>query len=105
MKVQRLRSAARGPDPEMLADILAGARNRNAARSRPDGCGEPLKVRVAREIGPFLGGRAARILLQLVSEDGKDLLSTIEPVLAHFLGDQAASDLVNHVVDAAIVGT
>lgn len=65
--------------------------------------GEALKGRVAAQIGPFLGKHAARRLLEPVSGNGEDLLCSIEPILAGFLGDEAASDLVTHVVDTVIV--
>ena len=63
-----------------------------------------MKSRVALEIGRFLGSNGARILLQPVAENGGNLLSTIEPVLAEFLGPRAASELVSRVVDTSIVG-
>ena len=62
--------------------------------------GEALKGRVAAEIGAFLGGRATRRLLDPVGGRGEDLICTIEPVLAGFLGVDAASELVSHVIDA-----
>jgi hypothetical protein len=58
---------------------------------------------VAAEIGPFLGKQAAQRLLDPVSDTGEDLLCSIEPVLAGFLGEEAAAELVNRVVDVAIV--
>jgi hypothetical protein len=54
------------------------------------------------EIAPFLGERAASRLLRSVSENGQDLLSAIEPVLANFLGDKAAGELVGHLLDTAM---
>lgn len=62
-----------------------------------------VKQRATREIGQYLGEQAAQRLVQPVAQDGKNLLSTIEPVLAEFLGSRAAFRLVSHVVDAAIV--
>jgi hypothetical protein len=57
---------------------------------------------VAAALAPFIGEVAARKLLEGVSEDGRNLLSTLEPVLARFLGSSAASELVSHLVDSAI---
>jgi hypothetical protein len=91
------------PDSGMLASILNGIHKWDAGRSDPGRWGDALKKRVAGAIGPFLGNSGTSKLLQPVAEDGRDLLSTIEPVLANFLGERAASQLVSHVVDAAIV--
>jgi hypothetical protein len=60
---------------------------------------------VAAEIRPFLGEGAARMLLRAVSGSGDDLLCTIEPVLANFLGEAAAAELVSHVAETLIVRT
>jgi hypothetical protein len=59
--------------------------------------------RVAATIAPYLGARAAAVILLPVSETGENLLTAIEPVLALFLGARAASRLVTSVVDGAIV--
>jgi len=92
------------PDPRLLARIRSSIRNWEAQRSAA-GWGEAVKFRTAREIGPFLGNNGARILLRPVSDDGCNLLSTIEPVLGEFLGKRAASELVSRVVEAAIMRT
>lgn len=92
------------PDPGLLARIQNGIRNWEARRSA-DGWGAAVKDRTAREIGPFLGNNGARMLLRPVSDNGCNLLSTIEPVLADFLGNRAASELVSRVVEVAIVRT
>lgn len=91
------------PDLGLLAKIRSEIRAFQAARS-DDRWHAEMKSRVAREIGPFLGSNGARMLLQPVAENGRNLLSTIEPVLAEFLGPRAASELVSHVVDTSIVG-
>lgn len=67
------------------------------------GSGDVLKDRVAREIEPYLGYYAVQSLVGRVSENNDNLLSTIEPVLARFLGSRAASSLVSRVVDSVIL--
>jgi len=78
-------------------------RNWEADRSQTDPGGLAVKGRVASAITPFLGREGMQLLLQRVSGDNRNLLSTIEPVLADFLGTRASSELVNHVVDAAMM--
>jgi len=90
------------PDPGLLSRIQNRIRTWEARRSA-DGWGAAAKERTAREIGPFLGNNGARILLRPVSDNGCNLLSTIEPLLANFLGKRAASELVSRVVEVAIV--
>jgi hypothetical protein len=83
-----------------VEEVLSGIRRWAADRSaEPDG----VKMRVAAEIGRYLGPRAADRILEKVPD--QHLLSSIEPVLADFLGRRAAQHLVEHVVDRAIVRT
>ena len=96
------REAAPQKPPEYGA-LWAAMRHWEADRSQADPGGMVVKGRVATAIGPFLGREGARLLLQRVSGDNRNLLSTIEPVLADFLGTRASSELVNHVVDAAMM--
>jgi anti-sigma factor RsiW len=88
--------------PMGLVTLQARLKERIAERTRAGGRGGMLQLKVAAEIAPFLGHRAADRLLQSVSENGQDLLCVIEPVLANFLGEKAAAELVNHLVDSAI---
>jgi hypothetical protein len=62
-----------------------------------------VKVRVAAELGPYLGSKATRNVLEDVSAEGRNLLSAIEPALALFVGVKAAERLVTHIVDVSIV--
>jgi hypothetical protein len=62
-----------------------------------------VKVRVAAELGPYLGSKAARNVLEDVSAEGRNLLSAVEPALALFVGVKAAERLVTHIVDVSIV--
>ena len=64
---------------------------------------DTVRMRVAVEIGRYLGRRAADRILQNVSD--QNLLSSIEPVLADFLGRRAAHHLVGHIVDRTIMRT
>jgi hypothetical protein len=87
------------PDSGMLAQMRSAIEEwEKAARN-----GEPVKRRVATEILPFLGPKATEYVMQPVAESGENLLSSIEPVLALFLGGRAAARLVNHVVDSALL--
>jgi hypothetical protein len=61
-----------------------------------------VKVRVAAEVGPYLGSKATRNVLEDVSPEGGNLFSKVEPVLALFVGVKAAERLVTHIVDVSI---
>jgi hypothetical protein len=90
------------PSPPGLADVLSGIQAWEA-RSATEESRAGIKQGVGKEIGLYLGKKAACRILGTVSEDGRDLLPAIEPVLALFLGQRAAFHLVSHVVDVAIV--
>lgn len=90
------------PDLGLLARIRSEIRAFQASRSDGQWNAE-MQSRVAQKIGVFLGKNGARMLLRPVADDGGNLLSTIEPVLAEFLGQRAASELVSHVIDTSIV--
>ena len=62
-----------------------------------------VKVRVAAELGPYFGSKATRKVLKDVLTEGGNLLSTVEPALALFVGVKAAERLVTHIVDVSIV--
>ncbi|HWB83783.1 MAG TPA: hypothetical protein VG675_06565 [Bryobacteraceae bacterium] len=72
--------------------------------SKPERSGEALKHRVREQIRAFVGVEAAAKLLDPVSPSGDNLLSSIEPILADFLGDRAASELVSRIIDNAVLG-
>ena len=90
-------------NPDLLNGIRGAIRKWEAEKTRPEHSAEALKQRVAREIEPYLGPQASRKVLQSVSSDGQNLLNTVERILCNFLGEQAASDLVSHVVNSAII--
>ena len=69
----------------------------------PLAVGPSVRRRVIREIAPYLGTRASARLLSGVEQDGANLLSTVEPMLALFLGSRAASRLVDHMVDTVLM--
>lgn len=81
-----------------LDGILAGAHRWESTVS-PDA----VKQRVGTAVAPFLGGNATRDLLGSVSATGENLLSTLEPVIALFLGCRAASRMFDRVVDRSIL--
>jgi hypothetical protein len=93
MRAQKPRNAREGLDVLVLPDagILAWEA---AAAANPASGGAFLMSRVAATIAPYLGARAAAVILLPVSETGENLLTAIEPVLALFLGARAASRLV-----------
>jgi hypothetical protein len=99
-----VRQQATGTRAPGLAKLRTRLRNLQAIQSRPERRGKQLKHRVTMELGAFLGRQAVQSLLKPVAENGENLLSTIEPVLANFLGDRAAAELASRVVDAAISG-
>lgn len=90
-----------GTESMDLSNLLAAIQGWAAATDRR--ADEDVKQRVAGKVEKYLGDRATRKILLTVSRDGGNLLSNIEPVLALFLGRRAASRLVSHVVDTAIV--
>ena len=61
-----------------------------------------VKVRVAAELGPYFGSTTRKVLKDVLTEGG-NLLSTVEPALALFVGVKAAERLVTHIVDVSIV--
>jgi hypothetical protein len=86
------------PGPDLLADVLSRARDWNAGH-------EPAKTREVLTDGvrPYLGDRATDRLVSGAAPDGHDLLSSVEPVLAIFLGRRAAGRLVTRVFNRALV--
>jgi len=99
-----LQSAVRSaPEPDgaanpeaLLPHLLASLRNWELSRPA-------VKRRVASAIEAYLGRQATERVLEPVPESGENVLSTIEPVLALFLGNRTASRLVSHVVTESIV--
>jgi hypothetical protein len=89
---------------DRLNGIRAAMHQWDAQRSSPEWTGEALKIRVAQVIEPYLGEEGARTVLLKVEDNGCNLLSTLEGVLADFLGKRAAAELVNQVVDEALAG-
>lgn len=100
---ERLRNSAEGrreeiPDGGLLTQMRSALHLWEAHAT--DGA---AKGRVATRIAPFLGNAATDKILQPVPDSGENLLSTVEPVLALFLGNRAAAHLVNRVVDTALL--
>jgi len=67
--------------------------------------GAALKGRIAVELAPYVGRAGADTLLRPVQDDGRDLLSTVAPFLAMFLGRRAAGIIITRVVEKTIVGS
>jgi hypothetical protein len=91
------------PDRSLLARMQSAIQRWEDSASQTGRTGTAVKRRVATEIAPFLGPEATSSILKPVAEGGENLLSSIEPVLALFLGGRAAAHLVTHVVDAALI--
>ena len=105
VECRRLR-AARDAAPVILPDhVLTSLRARvqelMSERARLQRSGE-IQQKVATALALFLGPVAASRLLVPVSGNGGDLLPVVEPVLANFLGEHAAAELVSHLIDTAI---
>ena len=94
---------ALAPDGTGLARVRSAIQKWEGSASQTGRTGAPVKRRVAHEIAPFLGPEATDSILQPVAPGGENLLSSIEPVLALFLGGRAAARLVTYVVDAALI--
>jgi hypothetical protein len=102
-----VRNQAGGNGPaleEGLAALQARMRELIFQKADADRRGGELRERVLAEIAPFLGFRAANRLLRSVSGNGQDLLRTVGPILANFLGDRAAAEVVSHLADTAMGG-
>ena len=97
--------AAGTPAASDLQDLLTRVRAWESGAVRAERTGDALKQRVAGEIAPYLGKHATHSILQPVVEDGRNLLSSLSPLLTMFLGRRAAEHLVSHVVEHAIVRT
>jgi len=102
-RLQRVlaRRPSHPPDDFVLSGLRQRIRNWESERASGNWM-QGVKTRVLRQLGPFLGSQGADSLLEPVAQDGGNLLSTIEPVLAEFLGNRAASNLVGRVVDSAL---
>jgi anti-sigma factor RsiW len=90
-----------GAEPVELStlELAAAAMRRLKAGRSPEP--DAMRESVAHGVGEFLGDHAARHVLEPVSGDNRDLLSTVEPMFREFLGPGAAAALVNHMVDLA----
>ncbi len=95
--VRNAPESERAANPEaLLPQVLASLRNWESSRPA-------VKRKVAAAIEAYLGRQATERVLGPVPESGENVLSTIEPVLALFLGNRTASRLVSHVVTESIV--
>jgi len=97
-----------GPDRNAAADtgtLLSKIRTWDSNRVRDGRHGEGLKRRIAVELAPYVGQAGADALLRPVQDDGRDLLSTVAPLLVMFLGQRATSLIVTRVVEKSIVGS
>ncbi len=88
---------------EVLAGLMASIISWKVSRAEPDGKADAVTLRVASELGSYLGRNGTDRIMESVSYNAENLLSTVEPLLALFLGARAAAVLVNRIVDTAIV--
>jgi anti-sigma factor RsiW len=101
------RQPVSSPHPEVpgtLDSLSARIQQWQKRRRDPAMSAEAIRSRVARELGPFLGSQGAHRILNPITPECRNLLCAVEPVLAHFLGARAATELMDHVVDIAIAG-
>jgi len=78
--------------------VLSRARDWNASQKPAE-----TKEFLTDCVRPYLGARATEGLVAAAAPDGHDLLSSVEPVLAIFLGKRAAGRLVTRVFDRTLV--
>jgi anti-sigma factor RsiW len=104
-EVRRLQeSTLPGPSTTLpAADVLAEIRE--WAAQHPPAKDAGIKHRMATEIGPYLGEAGSAAVLGRATGDGQNLLPAVEDVLADFLGRRAVGQLVNRIVEHAIVRT
>ncbi len=94
------------PDPQVIADLMSKLRRWEHTHQRSEAASpEGLTRRVAKQLAPHMGTAATNVVLEPVTPDGDNLLSTIESTLRLFLGRAAASVLVSRIVDHSIVRT
>ena len=84
---------------DVLTSVLAGMEHWDSAAAKD----EAVKATVRSELTPFLGPHGTSELMAKVSARGEDLLTTVEPVLALFLGCRAAALLVSQIMTHAIL--
>jgi len=87
-----------GPADDSLPGFLeleAQIGRLEAGLQRPELSGEGLRSRMTDHLKSVLGKVASRRVLQPVGPDNRDLFATVEPVLAEFLGPQAAGALID----------
>jgi hypothetical protein len=96
-------ASALDDDPGLLASLLAGIQVLESGTAKGGYTVEGTKRRVAGCLEKYLGALTAGKILQSAADDGSNLLSTVEPVLALFLGRKAAGCLVSRIVEAANV--
>lgn len=98
---------ARGEQPAPVnasfEELLKTIRQWESAAAGSGRTDESVKWRIASTLERYLGRQATSTILLSVSEEGDNLLSSVEPVLALFLGRTTASRLVSNVVKTAIV--
>jgi len=87
--------------PQALEALRGRLQELIAERARPQRSGE-IQQRLVSALAPFLGPLAAGRLLFPASASGRDLLPIVEPVLASFLGERAAAELVGHLIDTTM---
>ena len=94
--------AASPGTPDILNAVLERINEWDKNSARSGEASSAVKQTFAAELERYLGARAAGRILRSVSDDGDNLLSTVEPLLALFLGREAASQFVTRVLDTAL---
>lgn len=82
-----------------FSELQAQIGRLEAGLQRPELSGEGLRIRMTDHLKSVLGTLASRRVLQPVGPDNRDLFATVEPVLAEFLGPQAASAMIDRFAE------
>ncbi len=102
LETERMRKLADHPvELPPVEELLARLAEKQMAWTGASG--PALKRKVASELAPYVGPEAAERILQLVADNGENLLSTVDSALRLFLGKAAASRLTSRIVDRAIL--
>ncbi len=104
LEVDRLR-AATAPEPcAAVSAPVTLAEIRDWSSSRPSAHEAAVISRMAAELDPYLGPSGSAAVLDRVSVPGTgNMLPGVERVLADFLGRRAVANLIDRIVEHAIM--
>jgi hypothetical protein len=102
-ELDRIRGGPGGGEAPNDDVLLSGIRTEMERWESDLSRDKAVKSKMSSELAPFLGRHATDQLFRTVSTRGENLLSTVEPVLALFLGCRTASTLIDQIVTHAIL--